>query len=98
VTALVILGAFLVPPALGWLGLIGWQVMFIAEAVILAAAAWAFDRGRRLGAPDPFPDANRADVAGQNSGGAPVVAQPKEVVETPADRPGPAHDPTSGAT
>ncbi len=94
-TALLILGAMVVPLALGWLGLIGWPVILIAEVAIILVAGWRFDRGRPLGAVGPVADVNRADMS--MDFGNPVVSPiPKEVAETPADRLGPSHDPTGG--
>jgi hypothetical protein len=93
VTALLILGAMVVPIALGWLGLIGWPVILIAEVAIILVAGWRFDRGRPLGAVDPVADANRADMS--MDFGNPVVSPlPKEALQTRADRLGPSHDPT----
>ena len=42
--ALLILIGLLIPPALAYIGLIGWVPAVVAEFVILFAAAWNFDR------------------------------------------------------
>jgi len=84
--AFVILAALLVPPALAYIGFISLTVMFIADVGILLVAAWRFDRGRALGARDPFLDANRADYSTSFTN--PVPPLPAEAIEPPKDRPG----------
>lgn len=61
-------------------------LVVVAEIAILFAAAWWFDRGRALGARDPFLDENRPDLA------SPVATwdppRPTEAIELPKDKPG----------
>ena len=83
---LLILIALLIPPALAYLGVIGLGVMFLADIAIVLVAAWRFDRGRVVGARDPFLDANRADFSSSFTN--PVPPLPTEAIETPKDRPG----------
>jgi len=85
--AVLILAALLVPPALAYFGLIGWQLTLLAEVAILAAAAWNFDRGRRDGAPGPVWDAAKPDFPPPMDG---VRQIPTEAVESPADQTRPA--------
>ena len=92
-TAPLILGAMIVPVVLAWLAVIGWQLLVVAEVVIILAAAWNFDHGRRPGAANPFPDANRADFASPIGGNQLYSPIPKEAVESPSDQLGPSHDP-----
>jgi hypothetical protein len=82
--ALLILGALLVPPALAYLGVIGGFVALAAEFVIVFVAAWGIDRGRRLGARDPFLDAAHPDLPVPM--GAPIRPNPTEAFESPSDR------------
>ena len=82
---LLILGALLVPLVLGYLGVIGWPLIIGAEIGILLFVGWRFDRGRALGARDPYSDANRADFASPM--GAEIPPLPKEAIELPKDRP-----------
>ncbi len=84
--ALLILVALLVPPLLAYLGIIGLGVMFIADVVILLVFAWRFDRGRAVGARDPFLDANRPDFSSSFTNEVPPL--PTEAIEPPEDRPG----------
>ena len=82
--ALLILGALFVPPALAYFGVIGGWLALIAEIAILFLAAWNLDRGRRLGARDPFLDRNRADFATPMATN--VRPIPTGAVEAPSDR------------
>jgi hypothetical protein len=84
--ALLILVALLIPPALAFLGVIALPVVVVADIGILFAAAWWFDRGRALGARDPFLDANRPDFPVQFTANARQL--PTEAFEDPKDRPG----------
>ena len=84
--AIRILVALLIPPALGYLGIIGWQLTLIAELSIILLAAWNFDRSRRPGAPGPVWDAARPDFPVQMGGNDPI---PTEAVESPANRSNP---------
>jgi hypothetical protein len=82
--ALLILGALLVPPALAYFGVIGGLVALVAEFVIVFVAAWGIDRGRRLGARDPFLDAAHPDFPVPTA--APIRPNPTEAFESPSDR------------
>ena len=84
--ALLIIGALLIPPLLAYAGVISLFVMFVADMAILLLAAWRFDRGRALGARDPFLDANRPDHSTSFTN--PVPPLPTEAIEQPKDRPG----------
>lgn len=84
--ALGILLALLVPPVLAYAGFIGGFVVVIAEIGILLVVAWLFDRGRRVGARDPFLDANRPDYSTSFTNMVPPL--PTEAIEQPKDRPG----------
>ena len=84
--ALLILVALLVPPLLAWAGVISLIAMFAADIGILVVAAWAFDRGRAVGARDPFLDENRPDTSSAFSAIIPPL--PTEAFEDPKDRPG----------
>jgi hypothetical protein len=83
-----ILAALVVPPALAYVGILGWQLALLAEFAILAVAAWNFDRGRRPGAPGPVWDSARPAFVPPTIGG--VRGIPSEAVETPADQTRPA--------
>lgn len=85
-TASRILGAMLIPPALNYFGVLSWTVVLIAEVVIILVAAWNFDRGRRLGATEPFADSRHPDFPVPLSGDFRQV--PMEAIESPADRTG----------
>jgi hypothetical protein len=76
----------LIPPALNWFGVLGWTAVLVAEVIIILVAAWNFDRGRRLGAPDPFGDPRHPDLPGPMSEG--VRPWPTEAIETPEERTG----------
>jgi hypothetical protein len=82
--AVLILGALLVPPALAYFGVIGGLGAFVADIAILLLAAWNVDRGRRLGARDPFLDASHPDFPVPMGG--PVRPNPTEAFESPSDR------------
>jgi hypothetical protein len=84
--ALLILVALFLAPALAFLGLIPLPLVVVAEIGILFAAGWWFDRGRALGARDPFLDENRPDFAMPIT--AAVPPRPTEAIEQPKDRPG----------
>ena len=84
--ALLILAALVVAPALAFLGVIPLALVVVAEIAILFAAAWWFDRGRALGARDPFLDANRPDFASPVANWDPP--RPTEAIEQPKDKPG----------
>jgi hypothetical protein len=84
---LLILGGLLIPPILVYIGLIGWLPAVIAEFVILLAAAWNFDRGRRPGAPGPVWDAAAPDFAAPMDGHREI---PTQAVEDPEHRSRPA--------
>ncbi len=84
--ALLILAALLVAPALAFLGVIPLPLVVVADIAILFAAAWWFDRGRALGARDPFLDENRPDLASPMANMDPP--RPTEAIERPKDRPG----------
>jgi len=84
--ALLIIVALLIPPLLAYIGVIGIFVMFVVDVAILLVAAWGFDRGRALGARDPFLDANRPDYASPLTAEVPPL--PTEAFEDPKDRPG----------
>jgi hypothetical protein len=83
---LLILVALAIPLVLGYLGIIGWQLIVAAEIGILLVVGWRFDRGRKVGARDPFADRNRADFAAPFAATIPPL--PKEAIEDPAGRPG----------
>ena len=89
---LLILVGLLIPPVLGYIGVIGWVPALVAEFVILFAAAWNFDRQRRPGAPGPKWDASAPDFAapmfGEQSMG--VHEIPTQAVEDPENRTRPA--------
>jgi hypothetical protein len=84
---LLILVALLIPPILGYIGVIGWQLALVAEFVILFAAAWNFDRHRRPGAPGPKWDAAAPDFAAPMDGHREI---PTQAVEDPENRSRPA--------
>jgi hypothetical protein len=84
--ALLILAALLVPPVIAYFGLLPLPVVVLAEIGVLLAAGWWFDRGRAIGARDPFLDGNRPDFPVQS--GAEVRPLPTEAIEHPKDRPG----------
>jgi len=84
--ALLILAALFVAPALALLGVIPLTHVVVAEIAILFAAAWWFDRGRALGARDPFLDENRPDFATSFANYDPP--RPTEAIEQPRDKPG----------
>ena len=84
--AQLILIGLLIPPVLGYVGLIGWQLALLAEFVILFAAAWNFDRKRRPGAPGPNWDAAAPDISSSVDG----HQIPSQAVEDPANRTRPA--------
>ncbi len=84
--ALLIIGALLIPPALAYLGVISLFVMFLDQIGILFVAGWGIDRGRAVGARDPFLDADptrNLDVLHR-----PGPSPPDEAIERPEDRPG----------
>jgi hypothetical protein len=83
---LVILAALFVAPALAYFGLIPLALVVVAEIGVLLAAAWWFDRGRAIGARDPFLDENRPDFAMPMATMDPP--RPTEAIEHPKDRPG----------
>lgn len=74
----------LIPPALNWFGVLSWAAVLLAEVVIILVAAWNFDRGRRVGAPDPFPDPRHPDFPVPMSDE--FRPWPTEAIETPAER------------
>ena len=80
-----ILAALAAPLVLGYLGIIGWQLILVAEIGILLFVGWRFDRGRTVGARDPFTDQNRADFAAPFTASIPPL--PKEAFEGPEERP-----------
>ncbi len=82
--AILILVALLVPPALAYVGVIGWLPAALADIVILFVAAWGIDRGRTPGARNPFLDQNRSDFP--TSGDGQVNQAPAEAFQSPADR------------
>lgn len=84
-TTILILAALATPLALGYLGIIGWQLIVVAEIGVLLFAGWRFDRGRSLGARDPFADPNRADFSAPFTASIPPL--PKEAIEDPKDWP-----------
>jgi len=89
--ALLILIGLLIPPILGYVGVIGWQIALLAELVILFAAAWNFDRKRRPGAAGPKWDAAAPDFAAPLMGDQYGVHEiPTQAVEDPEDRTRPA--------
>jgi hypothetical protein len=83
---LLILVALLIPPLLAYLGFISLVIMFVADIAILLVAAWGLDRGRAVGARDPFLDANRPDYSSPFTVMIPPL--PTEAFEDPEDRPG----------
>ncbi len=85
--ALLILVGLLIPPVLGYIGLIGWLPALVAEFVILFAAAWNFDRGRRPGAPGPKWDAAAPDFPAPMDGHREI---PTQAVEDPEQNTRPA--------
>lgn len=87
---LLILVSLLIPPVLGYIGLIGWQLALLAEFVILFAAAWNFDRKRRPGAPGPKWDAAAPDFAAPMFGEQGEHVIPTQAVEDPENRTRPA--------
>jgi hypothetical protein len=87
--ALLILIGLLIPPALAYIGLIGWVPAVVAEFVILFAAAWNFDRSRRPGAPGPRWDAAAPDFAAP-IGDDGIHEIPTQAVEDPENRTRPA--------
>jgi hypothetical protein len=82
--ALLILAGMIGVAALAYIGVIGGFVALIGEIAIVLGAAWLFDRGRRLGARDPYLDANRADYP--VNAGASIRPVPTEALEGPTDR------------
>jgi hypothetical protein len=88
--ALLILVGLLIPPILGYIGVIGWQLALVAELVILFAAAWSFDRGRRPGAPGPKWDAAAPDFPAPMFPTEGVHEIPTQAVEDPENRTRPA--------
>jgi hypothetical protein len=84
--ALLILAALFVAPTLAFFGVIPLLLVVVAEVAILLAAAWWFDRGRALGARDPFLDENRPDLAASFANYDPP--RPTEAIELPKDKPG----------
>ena len=80
--AIVIVLALTVPLALVLVGVLGILPAIAAEIAILFVAAWAFDRRRRLGARDPYLDANRPDI------GAGTIGDTVVVTSVSAVRPG----------
>jgi hypothetical protein len=80
--ALIVL-AIVAVAALAYLGVIGGYVALLGVVAIILIAAWQFDRGRRLGARDPFVDANRADFPA--NAGSSIRQVPTEAVSTPSD-------------
>jgi hypothetical protein len=82
--ALLILAGMIGVALLAYVGVIGGFVALIGEIAIVLAAAWLFDRGRRIGARDPYLDANRADVPA--NGGATIRQVPTEAVQSPSER------------
>ena len=87
--ALLILIGLLIPPILGYVGVIGWQIALLAELAILFAAAWNFDRRRRPGAPGPRWDAAAPDFASP-IGDDGIHEIPTQAVEDPENRTRPA--------
>jgi len=83
-SAVLILGAMVGVAALAYLGVVGGFVALIGEIAIVFVAAWLFDRGRRLGARDPYLDANRADYP--VNAGSSIRQVPPEAVQGPSDR------------
>ena len=83
---LLILVGLLIPPLLAYLGFISLVLMFIADIAILLVAAWGIDRGRSVGARDPFLDTNRPDYSSPFTAMIPPL--PTEAFEDPEDRPG----------
>ncbi len=82
--AILILVALLMPPALAYVGVIGWLPAALADIVILFVAAWGIDRGRTPGARNPFLDHNRSDFP--TSGHGQINRAPAEAFQSPADR------------
>jgi hypothetical protein len=82
--ALLIVAAMVAVAGLAFFGVIGGFVALIGEIAILFVAAWLFDRGRRLGARDPYLDANRADFPA--NAGSSIRQVPTEAVQSPSDR------------
>jgi hypothetical protein len=82
--ALLIVAAMVVVAGLAYAGVIGGYVALIAVIGIVVAAAWLFDRGRRLGARAPYLDANRADFPAD--AGSTIRQVPTEAVQGPSDR------------
>ena len=83
-TALLIVAAMVGVAALAIFGVIVGFVALIGEIAIVFVAAWHFDRGRRLGARDPYLDANRADYP--VNAGSSIRQVPPEAVQSPSDR------------
>lgn len=82
--ALLIVAAMIGIAALAYLGVIGGYVPLIAVIAIVLVPGWLVDRGRRLGARDPFLDADRADVPG--NAGSIVRQAPPEAFQSPSER------------
>ncbi len=82
--ALLILAALFVPLVLGYLGWLPWGIVVIAEFAILFLAALGVDRNRRLGARDPYLDANRAEFPVSMVGEDHQI--PVEALQSPSDR------------
>ena len=83
-TALLIVAAMVGVAALAFFGVIGGFVALIGELAVVFVAAWLFDRERRLGARDPYLDANRSDFP--TNAGSSIRQVPPEAVQNPGDR------------
>ena len=82
--ALSIVAAIVGVAALAYFGVIGGFAALIGVIAIVFVAAWSFDRGRRLGARDPYLDANRGDFPA--NAGSSIRQVPPEAVQGPGDR------------
>jgi hypothetical protein len=82
--AILILIALIVPSVLAYMGVIGWMLAGLASIVVLFAAAWGIDRGRKIGARDPFVDQHHADYL--TSRGDEIHQAPAEAFQGPSDR------------
>ena len=81
--AALILAAMAAVAALAYLGVIGGYVALLGLAAVILAAAWLFDRDRRLGAWAPYLDANRADYPA--NAGSSIRQVPTEAMGSPRD-------------
>lgn len=85
IVAVVIVVAMFVPLVLLFMDVVSIPVAIVAAIGILLLAGWGIDRNRRLGARDPFLDANRPDLASP-MGDDFTREPPAAAIERPSDR------------